>query len=420
MNAAPRGVRLHIGIFGRRNVGKSSLLNAMTRQQVSIVSPEPGTTTDPVEKPMELLPLGPVLFIDTAGLDDVGALGAQRVERTMKVLDRTELAILVLAEEGLGSLEVGLLDAFEQRKIPVLPVLNKSDLAKPADATLDRLLHRGLKPVVASAASGTGMAEIREALVDLAPDDYLNAPTILSDLVPPGECAVLVVPVDKEAPKGRLILPQSQAIRDLLDNDSYAIVVKERELREALDRLKRKPALVVTDSQAFLKVAADTPPDVPLTSFSILFARQKGDLLQFARGALAIDNLKPGDRIAMAEACSHHPIGEDIGRVKIPRWLGQYIGGALKVDQLQGRDFVSDPKDYKLVIHCGSCMLNRREVLSRIFACNRAGVPITNYGMAIAYSLGIFERALQPFPAALDAYRQAVAARGAKRMQPVL
>jgi [FeFe] hydrogenase H-cluster maturation GTPase HydF len=411
---------LHIGIFGRRNVGKSSLLNAMTRQQVSIVSPEPGTTTDPVEKPMELLPLGPVLFIDTAGLDDVGALGAQRVERTMKVLDRTELAILVLAEEGLGSLEVGLLDAFEQRKIPVLPVLNKSDLAKPADATLDRLLHRGLKPVVASAASGTGMAEIREALVDLAPDDYLNAPTILSDLVPPGECAVLVVPVDKEAPKGRLILPQSQAIRDLLDNDSYAIVVKERELREALDRLKRKPALVVTDSQAFLKVAADTPPDVPLTSFSILFARQKGDLLQFARGALAIDNLKPGDRIAMAEACSHHPIGEDIGRVKIPRWLGQYIGGALKVDQLQGRDFVSDPKDYKLVIHCGSCMLNRREVLSRIFACNRAGVPITNYGMAIAYSLGIFERALQPFPAALDAYRQAVAARGAKRMQPVL
>jgi [FeFe] hydrogenase H-cluster maturation GTPase HydF len=225
--------------------------------------------------------------------------------------------------------------------------------------------------------------------------------------------------VDKEAPKGRLILPQSQAIRDLLDNDSYAIVVKERELREALDRLKRKPALVVTDSQAFLKVAADTPLDVPLTSFSILFARQKGDLLQFARGALAIDSLKPGDKIAIAEACSHHPIGEDIGRVKIPRWLGQYIGGALDVQQVQGRDFISDPKEFKLVIHCGSCMLNRREVLSRIFACNRAGVPITNYGMAIAYSLGIFERALQPFPAALDAYRQAVAARGAKRMQPV-
>ena len=422
MNAAPRGVRLHIGIFGRRNVGKSSLLNALTRQQVSIVSPEPGTTTDPVEKPMELLPLGPVLFIDTAGLDDVGALGAQRVERTMKVLDRTELAILVLAEEGLGSLEIGLLDAFEQRKIPVLPVLNKTDLAQPSEATtvtIDRLLHRGLKPVRASASRGEGMAEIREALVDLAPDDFLNAPTILSDLVPPGECAVLVVPVDKEAPKGRLILPQAQAIRDLLDHDSYAIVVKERELREALARMQRKPALVVTDSQAFLKVAADTPPDVPMTSFSILFARQKGDLLQFARGALAIDSLKPGDRILMAEACSHHPIGEDIGRVKIPRWLGQYIGGPLEVEQVQGRDFVEDPSRYKLIIHCGSCMLNRREVLSRIFLCQRAGVPITNYGMAITYSLGIFERALAPFPAALATYRQASSSRGAKRMQPM-
>lgn len=419
MNAAPRGVRLHIGIFGRRNVGKSSLLNALTRQQVSIVSPEPGTTTDPVEKPMEMLPLGPVLFIDTAGIDDVGALGAQRVERTMKVLDRTELAVLVLAEEGLGSLEVGLLEAFEQRKIPVLPVLNKADLAKPTDATLDRLNSRGLKPVLVSAARGDGIGELREALVELVPDEFLNAPTILSDLVPHGELAVLVVPVDKEAPKGRLILPQSQAIRDLLDHDAYAMVVKERELRDALDRLKRKPALVVTDSQAFLKVAADTPPDVPMTSFSILFARQKGDLLQFARGALAIDGLKPGDRIAMAEACSHHPIGEDIGRVKIPRWLGQYVGGPLNVQQVQGRDFLDDPAAFKLVIHCGSCMLNRREVLSRIFACEKAGVPITNYGMAIAYSLGIFERALQPFPAALEAYRQAVAARGKQRMQPM-
>ena len=419
MNAAPRGVRLHIGIFGRRNVGKSSLLNALTRQQVAIVSPEPGTTTDPVEKPMELQPVGPVLFIDTAGIDDVGALGAQRIERTLKVLERTELAILVLAEEGVGALELGLLDAFEQRKLPVLPVLNKADLAKPSDATIDRLLHRGLKPVSASASRGDGVAEIREALVALAPDEFLNAPTILSDLVPPGEFAVLVVPVDKEAPKGRLILPQAQAIRDLLDHDAYAIVVKERELREALARMNRKPALVVTDSQAFLKVAADTPPDVPLTSFSILFARQKGDLLEFARGALAIDNLKPGDRIAMAEACSHHPIGEDIGRVKIPRWLGQYVGGALEVEQVQGRDFLDDPGRYKLVIHCGSCMLNRREVLSRMFACKRAGVPITNYGMAIAYSLGIFERALQPFPAALEAFRQASAARGGKRLQPV-
>jgi len=409
MNDAPRGVRLHIGIFGRRNVGKSSLLNALTRQQVSIVSSEPGTTTDPVEKPMELLPLGPVLFIDTAGIDDVGALGAQRVERTMKVLDRTELAVVVLAEEGLGSLEIGLLDAFEQRKIPVLAVINKTDLGKPADATLDRLLHRGLRPVLASITAGAGIAEVREALVALAPDDFLNAPPLLSDLVPPGEIAVLVVPIDKEAPKGRLILPQAQAIRDLLDHDACAMVVKERELREVLGRLNCKPALVVTDSQAFLKVAGDTPPEVPMTSFSILFARQKGDLLQFARGALAIDSLKSGDRIAVAEACSHHPIGEDIGRVKIPRWLGQYVGGDLAVEHVQGRDFVEDPGRYQLVIHCGSCMLNRRELLTRALLCERAGVPMTNYGMAIAYSLGIIERALQPFPAALDAYREAVA-----------
>jgi [FeFe] hydrogenase H-cluster maturation GTPase HydF len=414
MNAAPRGVRLHIGIFGRRNVGKSSLLNALTRQQVSIVSPEPGTTTDPVEKPMEMLPLGPVLFIDTAGIDDVGALGAQRVDRTMKVLDRTELAILVLAEEGLSSLELALLDAFEQRKIPVLALCNKSDLQPISDATTDRLVHRGIRVLAISALRGDGLDKVHQALVDLAPDSYLNAPPILSDLVSEGDCAVLVVPVDKEAPKGRLILPQAQAVRELLDHDSYAIVVKERELRDALSRMNRKPALVVTDSQAFLKVAADTPLDVPLTSFSILYARQRGDLLEFVRGALAIEDLHPGDRVLMAESCSHHPIGEDIGRVKIPRWLTQYAGGALDVEHVQGRDFTDDLASYKMVVHCGSCMLNRREVLSRIFKCKEAGVPITNYGLAIAYSLGIFERALGPFPSALEAYRQAVAARNSK------
>ena len=230
---------------------------------------------------------------------------------------------------------------------------------------------------------------------------------------------MLVLPVLENSPRGNLTVPRSQAIRDLLNHDSYAIVVREGELREALDRLKRKPALVVTDSQAFQKVSADVPADVPMTSFSILFSRQNGDLLEFARGALAIDSLRPGDRIVMVEACSHHPDGEDVGRTRIPRWLGQYVGGDLHVDQVQGRDFVTDPKAYKLVIHCGSCMLNRREVLSRIFACNRAGVPITNYGMAVAHTLGIFDRALQPFPLALDAYRKAVAARGGKRMQPL-
>jgi [FeFe] hydrogenase H-cluster maturation GTPase HydF len=284
-------------------------------------------------------------------------------------------------------------------------VLNKTDLAKPDDATMDRLLHRGLKPVSVSASRGDGMAEIHEALVALAPDEFLNAPTILSDLVPPGELAVLVVPVDKEAPKGRLILPQAQAIRDLLDHDAYALVVKERELRDALDRLKRKPALVVTDSQAFLKVAADTPREVPLTSFSILMSRFKGDLTAQVQGALAIENLRGGDRVLIAEACSHHPIGEDIGRVKIPRWLTQFVGGQLHFEHVQGHDFPKDLSPYRLVVHCGACMWNRREMLSRILRCQQAGVPITNYGLAIAYSLGIFERALEPFPAALELWR---------------
>jgi len=414
MNAVPRGEPLHIGIYGRRNVGKSSLLDLLTRQQGLA---EPGAPVDGVGKPIELSPLGSVLFLDTTGIEDAGALGGAQAEHTMKAIERTQLAILVLAEQGLGSLEVGLLDAFEQREIPVVPVLDTSTAVKPDDATVDRLIHRGLKPVRVSASKGEGLADLREALVALAPDAYLNAPTMISDLVPPDGMAVLVVPIDKDAPKGRLILPHSQAVRDLLDHDAYAIVVKEPELRDALDGLKRRPALVVTDSQAFSRVAAYVAPDVAMTSFSILYARQKGDLLQFARGALAIDKLKPGDRIAMAEACSHHPVAQDLGRTQIPRWLGQYVGGPLEVEQAQGRYFIEEPGRYKLVIHCGSCMLNRREVLARIFECNRAGVPITNYGMAVAYSLGIFERALQPFPAVLDAYRQA--SRGSKRLQPM-
>jgi len=246
---------------------------------------------------------------------------------------------------------------------------------------------------------------LREALLAAAPADFIDNPAILGDLVGPGEMAVLVVPIDKEAPKGRLILPQVQAIRDLLDSDAYCLVTKERELRSALDRLKAPPKLVVTDSQAFLKVAADTPREVPMTSFSILMSRFKGDLLAQVQGALAIENLRAGDRVLIAEACSHHPIGEDIGRVKIPRWLTQYAGVKLNFENMQGRDFPKDLADYKLVIHCGACMWNRREMLSRILKCQQAGVPITNYGLTIAYSLGIFERALQPFPAALEFFR---------------
>jgi [FeFe] hydrogenase H-cluster maturation GTPase HydF len=261
------------------------------------------------------------------------------------------------------------------------------------------------------ASRGEGILDLREAIIRIAPEEFINAPSIVGDLVPPGELAVLVMPIDLEAPKGRLILPQVQSIRDILDCDAYCMVVKERELRDALERLKRPPALVVTDSQAFLKVVADTPPEVPLTSFSILFARFKGDLTEFVRGTLSIDALKPGDRILVAESCSHHPIGDDIGRVKIPRWLTQYVGGKLEFTHVQGHDFPEDLSDYQLVIHCGACMWNRREMLSRMLRCRRAGVPIANYGITIAYSLGIFERALSPFPATLEVYRQAKASR---------
>lgn len=405
MRSAPKGLRLHIGLFGRRNVGKSSLLNALTRQTVSIVSDIAGTTTDPVEKPMELLPIGPVLFIDTAGIDDVGALGEMRVQKTRQVFDRTDVGIIVSVAGDWGEFEEAILAELRERRIPVIVVFNKTDVAGVDAAQEARLKDSQIPCIETSAARGEGILDLREALIKSAPEEFINTPAIIGDLVPAGEMAVLVIPIDLEAPKGRLILPQVQSIRDILDNDAYCMVVKERELRDALDRLKRPPALVVTDSQAFLKVAGDTPDDVLMTSFSILFARFKGDLVEFVKGALAIENLVPGDRVLICESCSHHPIGEDIGRVKLPRWLRQYVGGKLEFTHVQGHDFPDDLASYKLAIHCGACMWNRREVLSRIIRCQQAGVPITNYGLAIAYSLGIFERALKPFPAALETYR---------------
>ncbi|HPD29234.1 MAG TPA: [FeFe] hydrogenase H-cluster maturation GTPase HydF [Phycisphaerae bacterium] len=405
--STPKGFRLHIGIFGRRNVGKSSLLNAVTRQNVSIVSEFAGTTTDPVEKPMELLPLGPVLFIDTAGVDDAGALGELRVGKTRQVFDRTDLGVIVAEPSIWSDFEERILNELASRQIPVLVVFNKCDVAMPDAAVVERLAARKVPVVRTAATSGQGILDFRQALLDNAPADFVNNPRILADIVGPGEMAVLVVPIDKEAPKGRLILPQVQAIRDLLDGDAYCMVVKERELRNALDRLKSPPKLVVTDSQAFLKVAADTPAEVMLTSFSILFARFKGDLITQVEGTLAVDSLVAGDRILVAEACSHHPIGEDIGRVKIPRWLTQYVGGKIEFVTVQGHDFPEDLSSYKLIIHCGACMWNRREMLSRIMRCRQARIPITNYGLVIAHSLGILERALQPFPAALEILRRA-------------
>ena len=406
MRPAPKSFRLHIGIFGRRNAGKSSVLNALTRQQVSIVSEVAGTTTDPVEKPMELLPIGPVLFIDTAGIDDVGALGQARVEKTRQVFDRTDVGILVVGAGEWGEFEELILREFRDRKIPAIVTFNKSDLARPDSQATAALDGSGTRWVETVALTGQGMLALREALIQAAPEEFINAPSIISDLVPPGELVVLVVPIDKEAPKGRLIQPQVQTLRELLDADAYALVVKERELRDALDRLTRPPALIVTDSQAFLKVAGDAPPGVKMTSFSILFARQKGDLSQFVQGAMAIEDLRPGDRVLIAEACSHHPITEDIGRVKIPRWLRQYVGGELHFETTQGHDFPGNLEDYRLVVHCGACMWNRREMLTRMLRCRQAGVPISNYGMTIAYTLGIFDRALEPFADALETYRR--------------
>jgi [FeFe] hydrogenase H-cluster maturation GTPase HydF len=406
MKSTPKGMRLHIGLFGRRNVGKSSLLNALTRQNVSIVSNVAGTTTDAVEKPMEMLPIGPVLFIDTAGIDDVGALGEMRVQKTRQVFDRADIGIIVTEAGQWGEFEEAIFAELGKRNIPVIVVFNKTDLVPVEPNHLEHFQELKVPCVATAAERGEGVLDLREALIRTVPDEFINPPSILGDLVPAGELAVLVVPIDMEAPKGRLILPQVQSIRDILDNDAYCLVVKERELRDALDRLNRPPALVVTDSQAFLKVAADTPEEIAMTSFSILFARFKGDLVEYVRGTMAIENLAPGDRVLIAESCTHHPIGEDIGRVKIPRWLQQYVGGKLEFTHMQGHDFPDDLASYKLVINCGSCMWNRREVLSRIMHCQQAGVPTSNYGLTIAYALGIFERALKPFPASMDAFRE--------------
>ena len=404
MQGTPKGLRLHIGIFGRRNVGKSSLLNALTRQAVSIVSETAGTTTDPVEKAMELQPIGPVLFVDTAGVDDVGALGQLRVARTLKVVERTDLAILVT--DDWQDYESQLLTLFAGRSTPVIVAANKSDCRVAGDVE-DKARAMGAKTVLnVSAVTRAGLEGLRQGIITAAPDEFLNAPSLMGDLIPAGELALLVVPIDIEAPKGRLILPQVQTLREILDQNAYAMVVKEREVADALARLKRPPAIVVTDSQEFMKVVAEIPASIPVTGFSILFARFKGDLAEMVRGAAMIDRLKPGDRVLVAEACTHHPTGEDIGRVKIPRWLEQYVGGKLEIEVKAGCDYPEDISGFKLIVHCGACVWNRRQMLSRIEQARGQGVPITNYGLTIAHSLGILDRALSPFPYAREEYRE--------------
>ena len=387
---ALKSMRLHIGIFGKTNVGKSSLLNKISNQSVSIVSDVAGTTTDVVEKSMELLPVGPVTFLDTAGLDDKTDLAEKRIEKTMKIVNRCDVAVVVCDYNGIDDYEKNLIEKFEELKIPYLIVVNKSDIKEIKLSGYENILY------TSTVSDKDIVFKFKEALVRLLPDDFVNTPKIAGDLVPEKSTVILVVPIDKEAPKGRLILPQVQTIRDLLDSNCMPYVVKETELKDALDNLKTPPALVITDSQAFKKVAEIVPENIPLTSFSILFARLKGDLKEFVNGAEAIANLNDGDRVLILESCSHHAIDDDIGRVKIPNLLRQKTGKDLKIEHYSGHDF-PDITPYKLIIHCGACMTNRREVLSRILVANNKNIPITNYGIVISYCLGILPRAVKVF-----------------------
>lgn len=392
-----KSMRLHIGIFGKTNVGKSSLLNRITNQDVSIVSNIAGTTTDVVEKTMELLPIGPVNFLDTAGINDSTALSSERIEKTMKIINRTDIAIVVCDYNGIDDYERNLIEKFNELKIPFMIFINKTDEKYPSDSIIEDLKNYTKHILLSSVKTDDLIVfKIKELLVKLLPEDFVNSPKIVGDLIPQGSTVILVIPIDKEAPKGRIILPQVQTLRDLLDNNCVSVVVKESELKSAIDNLKFAPSLVVTDSQAFKNVSEIVPENIPLTSFSILFARLKGDLNTFSQGAKSIEKLQDGDRVLILESCTHHAIEDDIGRVKIPNLLRKKTGKNLIIDNIAGHDF-PDISKYKLIIHCGACMTNRREVLSRILLASENNVPITNYGICISYCLGILPRALKIF-----------------------
>lgn len=395
-----KSMRLHIGLFGKTNVGKSSFLNKIADQNISIVSNIAGTTTDVVEKSMELLPVGPVTFLDTAGIDDKTELAQERIEKTKKIINRTDIAVIICDYNGIDNYERDLIQTFEGLKIPYLIVINKHDEQKISLEKYNEILELVKSEDRVLQTSATNDNEIvfkfKEKLVKLLPEDFVNSPKIAGDLIPPQSTVILVIPIDKEAPKGRLILPQVQTIRDLLDSSCLTYVVKENELQQAIDNLKEPPALVITDSQAFKNVSEIVPENIPLTSFSILFARLKGDLQAFKKGAEAIKSLKDGDKILILESCTHHAIEDDIGRVKIPNLLKKRTGKDLIIEHYAGHDF-PEIKDYKLIIHCGACMTNRREVLSRILKANDSGIPITNYGITISYCLGILPRAIKIF-----------------------
>lgn len=390
LNTTPSSERVHIGIFGKRNAGKSSLINALTGQSLAIVSDVAGTTTDPVYKAMELLPLGPVMMIDTPGLDDIGELGALRVRKAMQVMNKCDIAVVVVdSTEGLTEEHTELLNRLTAKNIPHVVVMNKFDLAP--EITVRPNYH------YVSSKTGAGIHELKETIARLTPSGDTGK-RIVGDLIAPNDLVVLVVPIDSAAPKGRLILPQQQTIRDILESGAVSVVTRETELPQTLSSLGTNPRLVITDSQAFAKVSKDTPEDIPLTSFSILFARYKGELAEAVRGVKMLDSIQEGDRILIAEGCTHHRQCDDIGTVKLPRWIRNHTGVEPQFEFTSGGEFPDDLSPYKLIIHCGACMLNEREMKYRIQCAVDAGIPITNYGIAIAYMTGILERSIQPLP----------------------
>lgn len=392
-----KSMRLHVGIFGKTNVGKSSLFNKIIGQQKSIVSEISGTTTDVVEKSMELLPIGPINLLDSAGLDDNSLLGEKRVEKTLNILNRTDVAILVCDYKGLNDYDKNIINKFNELKIPFIIFINKTDIQKIDENIIADLKNFSENIITSSVKNDDEIVyKLKKQLIKILPEDFVNTPKIAGDLVDEKSTVILVIPVDKQAPKGRLILPQVQTIRDLLDNDCNVICVKDNQLQNALEMLKEPPALVITDSQAFKKVSQIVDEKIPLTSFSILFARLKGDLTAFIQGAKSIENLKDNDKVLILESCTHHATDDDIGRVKIPNLLRQKTGKNLIIDNFAGHEFPSIDK-YKLIIHCGACMTNRKEILSRILIANKNNVPITNYGIAISYCLGILDRAVKIF-----------------------
>ncbi len=391
LNSTPASDRVHIGFFGRRNAGKSSVVNAVTGQNLAIVSNVKGTTTDPVYKAMELLPLGPVMIIDTPGIDDEGALGELRIRKTRQVLNKTDVAVLIVdGTEGKKQSDEELIALFRKKGLPYVIVYNKADLCAGTAETEPNEIR-------VSALTGSNIYELKELIARLAATQESKL-RIVADLLSPSDFTVLVVPIDKAAPKGRLILPQQQTIRDILEADAVSIVVKENELKNTLEHLGQKPRLVITDSQVFAGVSADTPEDIPLTSFSILFARYKGNLELTVKGIRAIESLKDGDKVLICEGCTHHRQCDDIGTVKIPRWVRQYTGKELRFDFTSGTEFPDELGEYALVVHCGGCMLNEREMKYRLQCAEDQGVPITNYGILMAYINGILKRSLEPFP----------------------